>query len=91
VELARWQIAAQKDKMEKQAEEKQKREVLVATTGKRAERDARGPMLAFRGSLTSKTKDDLSGNHHSTRHKSCAEGQSIRGSLASFNSKVNHF
>lgn len=51
MELAWWQIAAQKDKMEKLAEEKQKREVLVAT--KRAERYVRGLMLAFRGSLTS--------------------------------------
>lgn len=51
------QIAAQKNKKEKLAEAKRRREVLVAT--KRAERDARGPTLAFRGSLTPKTKDDL--------------------------------
>jgi hypothetical protein len=51
------QLAAQKDKKEKLAEAKRKREALVAT--KRAERDARGPTLAFRGSLTAKTKDDL--------------------------------
>ena len=51
------QIAAQKNKKEKQADAKQRREVLVAN--KQAERDARGPTLAFRGSLTAKTKDDL--------------------------------
>jgi len=51
------QIAAQKDMKEKLAEVKWKREALVAT--KRAERDARGPTLAFQGSLTPKTKDDL--------------------------------
>src|ERR1700690_2550220 len=41
-----------KDKKEKLVEAKRKREVLAAT--KRAERDVRGPMLAFRGSLTPK-------------------------------------
>ena len=51
------QLAAQKDKKKKQAEAKQKREALAAT--KRAERDARGPTLAFRGSLAPKNKDDL--------------------------------
>jgi hypothetical protein len=51
------QIAARKDKKEKLAEAKQKREALAAT--KRAERDVRGLMLAFRGSLTPKNKDDL--------------------------------
>jgi len=39
------QIAAQKDKKQKKAEAKQKREVLAAM--KRAERDARGPTSAF--------------------------------------------
>ena len=51
------QIAAQKNKKEKLTEAKRKREVLMVT--KRAERDARGLTLAFRGSLTAKTKDDL--------------------------------
>ena len=51
------QLAAQKGKKEKLAEAKRKQEVLMAT--KRAERDARGPTLGFRGSLTPKNKDDL--------------------------------